>query len=142
GPAQQVQVPLVGHGLALVGQHDRDVVTYLVNAAQPWVVQDTVVGQVQQGLLVDRAGQQVQQQRIQTHVGRPFGGGNRRGERAGSGGRLRAGGTPLGGDGQDDRDEHGGDAADQAQGQQHRAGRQPLVEQPRADDDQVAGADD
>ena len=54
-------MPLVGHCLALVGQHDRDAVTDLVAAAQPRVVQDAVLGQVQQRPLVNRAGQQVQQ---------------------------------------------------------------------------------
>lgn len=46
GPAEQVPVLLVGHRLALVGQHDRYAVTNAVAAAQPRVVQDAVLGQV------------------------------------------------------------------------------------------------
>ena len=65
--AEQVTVPLAGHRLAPVGQHDRYAITDLVAAAQSRVIQEVVLGQVQQCLLVDRAGQQAQQQGIQTH---------------------------------------------------------------------------
>lgn len=54
-PAKQVPVLLVGRRLALVGQHHRYAVTNGVSAAQPRVIQDAVLGQVQQCLLVDRA---------------------------------------------------------------------------------------
>jgi hypothetical protein len=54
-------MPLAGHGLALIGQHDRYAITDLVAAAQSRVIQHVVLGQVQQRLLVDRAGQQAQQ---------------------------------------------------------------------------------
>jgi hypothetical protein len=61
GAAEQVTVLLAGHRLALVGQHDRYAITDLVAAAQSRVIQHVVLGQVQQRLLVDRAGQQAQQ---------------------------------------------------------------------------------
>ena len=54
-PAKPVPVLLVGRRLTLVGQHHRYAVTDEVPAAQPRVVQNAVLGQVQQRLLVDRA---------------------------------------------------------------------------------------
>jgi hypothetical protein len=67
GPAEQVAVVGVAHRLALVGEHDGDAVADAVEAAQPRVVQDAVLSEVQQRLLVDGAGQQAEQQRVQIH---------------------------------------------------------------------------
>jgi hypothetical protein len=53
-----------------------------------------------------------------------------------------AAGAPFADDGQDDRHGDGGDTTRQAHGQQRRTARQPLMEQPRTDDNEVCGADD
>ena len=68
GPAEQVPVPFGAYHLALIGQHDRYSVTDPVAAAQPRVVQEVILGEVEQRLLVDRAGQEAQQQWVQTHL--------------------------------------------------------------------------
>ena len=64
---QQPCVLLVADGLGIVRQHDRHVVADLITASQPRVVQQLLVGEVQQTALVDWADKYVEQRLFQCH---------------------------------------------------------------------------
>ena len=59
---------LVGEGLGTVGQHHGHVVADLVPTAQPRVIQDLLVREIQQTALVDRADKYVEQRLFQCHL--------------------------------------------------------------------------
>jgi hypothetical protein len=61
-------VLLVGEGLGTVGQHHGHVVADLVPTAQPRVIQDLLVREIQQTALVDRADKYVEQRLFQCHL--------------------------------------------------------------------------
>jgi len=63
----QALVLLVGHRDGLAGQHQRDAALDPVQAAQPRVVQDGVVGEIEQPALVDGAHEDVEQRVLQGH---------------------------------------------------------------------------
>jgi hypothetical protein len=66
-PLDQAGVLVVGHGGGLLGEHDRNAVLYPVTALQPRVIQQCLIGEVQQAALVNRADQDLKQRFVQGH---------------------------------------------------------------------------
>ena len=60
GSLQQSLVFMLGDRLGAIGHHDQMLIGRPVNATKPWVVQDSLVVEVEQALLVDRTGQDVE----------------------------------------------------------------------------------
>jgi hypothetical protein len=57
GPLEQADVLVLGDRHGPLGEHHRDAVLYPVAAPQPRVVQQSVLGEVEQAALVDGANQ-------------------------------------------------------------------------------------